>query len=436
MSPKNPGTARPLSTFQPMPHESVSRSGILQNGEGVFKLETLHARAAAAQAKRAVGLYVHVPFCVRKCSYCSFYSVELSEGPGGPLSQWYLDAVLKEFELASRWVVPDTIYVGGGTPSILTVQQWERLCLGLTAGGRTAPVEWTVECNPGTVSLEVARQLRALGVTRISLGIQSTHDYLLRVLGRIHTAHQALYSFELLRKAGFGNINVDLIYGIPGQTLELWKQTLKSVLDLAPEHLSLYELAPEKDTEFFRRFGPLNAESHEELVCSMYELAIELLEATGFQQYEVSNFARGPADAKSGLPRFACLHNVKYWRGQPYIGLGPAAASYFHGIRMHNVSDLGRYCQLAMAGLKPVERGEQLPPLARAGETAAFGLRMTMGWGLREFTEITGFDLLEHWGAEIGELVELGWAELGPDRFRLTRRGLRFADTVAGYFLR
>lgn len=419
-----------------MLHESAPRSGILQNGRDFFAPETQPACAEAARGSRKVGLYLHVPFCVRKCPYCSFYSVELGEEAGEALSRRYLDAVLKELELVCEWVVPDTIYVGGGTPSILTVEQWERLCLALTAGGRPAPVEWTVECNPGTVSAGLADRLRALGVTRVSLGIQSTHDSLLGVLGRIHTAHQALHSFEMLRKAGFANINIDLIYGIPGQTLELWERTLSSILELAPEHLSLYELTPEKDTEYFRRFGPLNADSHEELVCNMYELAIQMLEAAGFRQYEVSNFARGSMDAGFGLPRFACLHNVKYWRGQPYIGLGPSAASYLNGIRMHNVSDLGTYCDMAMAGLKPVERGEQLPPLARAGETAAFGLRMTMGWGLAEFRSLTGFDLLEHWGAEIAALVELGWAELGPDRFRLTRRGLRFADAVAEYFLR
>jgi coproporphyrinogen III oxidase-like Fe-S oxidoreductase len=299
-------------------------------------------------------------------------------------------------------------------------------------------------------------------------------------------------SFDTLRAAGFGNLNLDLMFAIPGQTLTVWRETLREALALGSEHLSCYEVIYEEDTPLFEQLKAGQFDVDEELACTMYDELIDTAGGRGFQQYEIANFARQRSAAAqepgrdafhrvptfppeltaeadrgrrilglpvggfvsswptgegwdavervpasfSAIPALACRHNVNYWRGGSYYGLGPSAAGYVSGVRTKNWSNTNLYCDLLERGQRAIESRDALPPLARAGETAAFGLRMNVGWRFDEFERVTGFDLREHWTRELEELSRLGWGELAPDGFRLTRQGLRFADAAAERFLR
>jgi oxygen-independent coproporphyrinogen-3 oxidase len=377
-------------------------------------------------------LYVHVPFCAHKCEYCAFYS----HLPSGEMVERYLAAVREEAVRRSEGMRPKTIFFGGGTPSLLTLGQWQGLLERLAKLDLLGAAEWTVECNPATISLEKAKLLRSFGVNRISMGVQSLDEALLERLGRIHTRSMVFKSFDLLRKAGFENLNLDLMFAIPGQTLALWQKTLTETLALDSEHLSSYEVIYEEDTPLFAQLQAGQFDVDEDLACDMYDLLVDLSGEHGFHQYEIANFARGPLIPSTQLPARVCRHNVNYWRGGDFLGLGPSATSYLAGIRMKNWSNTTLYCERIENGHLAVESREQLMPLARAGETAAFGLRMTSGWSFKEFTERTGFDLLEKWPSEMDALVHEGMAVADEVGFRLTRRGLRFADAAAERFIR
>jgi len=257
-------------------------------------------------------------------------------------------------------------------------------------------------------------------------------------------------SVDVLRQAGFSNLNVDLMFAIPGQTLEIWRETLDEAIALGSEHLSSYEVIYEDDTPLFQQLQAGEFDLDEELACSMYDELVDRVTARGFVQYEVANFARSGAAAGAGgrcrlerspsddpwIPEFACRHNVNYWRGGSYHGLGPSAAGYARGVRTKNIANTQVYCAHLEKGSRPVDWREELPPLRRAGETAAFGLRMNAGWPFTPFLEATGFDLRNEWGSEMSSLVAQGWGEMDAGRFRLNRNGLRFADAAAEMFLK
>jgi putative oxygen-independent coproporphyrinogen III oxidase len=381
-------------------------------------------------------LYVHVPFCARKCSYCAFYS----EASSGELIERYVEALIRELELVAADLRPRTIYFGGGTPSLLNLRQWERVLDAMEHLRLSGAGEWTVECNPATVSLDKAKLLRSGGVNRISMGVQSLHEALLDRLGRVHTREMAFKTFDLLRQAGFDNLNLDLMFAIPGQTLEVWRDTLREAIAMGSEHLSSYEVIYEEDTALYDqlRAGKVNAD--EDLACAMYEELVGCATTSGFQQYEVANFARtGVSDyqpSNSNLPSRACRHNVNYWRGGSFYGLGPSATSYVRGMRTKTRSNTQLYCEQLERGQRAIESQEELAPLARAGETAAFGLRMVDGWPFEQFLRATGFDLRREWAKDMEQLSEQGWGRISADRFQLTRDGLRFADSAAQLFLR
>ena len=384
---------------------------------------------AESSAELIANLYVHVPFCMRKCSYCAFYS----EASSGELIERYVVALLRELELVAADLRPRTIYFGGGTPSLLNLRQWERI---LTAMGRFRPGragEWTVECNPATVSSDKAKLLRSGGVNRISMGMQSLNEALLESLGRVHTRQMAFKSFDILRQAGFDNLNLDLMFAIPGQTIEVWRETLNEAIAMGSEHLSSYEVIYEEDTPLYELLEAGKADADEDLACAMYEELVERATNAGFQQYEVANFAR---NRTLNLPSRSCCHNVNYWRGGSFYGLGPSATSYVRGVRTKNWSNTQRYCEQLEQGERAVESREELAPLARAGETAAFGLRMVEGWPFDIFRQTTGYDLRCEWADDMNQLVQQGWGRILPDRFQLTRQGLRFADAAAQLFLR
>ncbi len=391
---------------------------------------------AEYSAEPVAGLYVHVPFCARKCLYCAFYS----EPSTGEVIDRYVSALIRELERVAADLRPRTIFFGGGTPSLLNLRQWERVFRATEQLPLSGVTEWTVECNPSTLSLDKAKLLRSGGVNRVSLGVQSFDDTLLDRLGRIHNRQMIFDSFDILRQAGFDNVNLDLMFAIPGQTLTAWRETLAEAAAMGSEHLSTYEVIYEEDTPLYDQLQAGEVEVEEDLACAMYEELVERAANGGFQQYEVANFARARSiehrPATSDYPSFACLHNVNYWRGGAFYGLGPSATTYVRGVRTKNHSNMQLYCEHLEQGRRPLESREKLAPLARAGETAAFGLRMVAGWPFDQFQQVTGYDLRREWAEDMSQLVEQGQGRILTDRFRLTREGLRFADSAAQLFLR
>ena len=383
-------------------------------------------------AQPVTSLYVHVPFCAHKCEYCAFYS----EAASGELVNRYVAALRREMAEVAGDLEPHTLFFGGGTPSLLNLRQWEQILEALQCLNLTGAAEWTVECNPATLSLDKAKLLRAFGVNRISMGVQSLNEDLLDRLGRVHNREMVFKSFETLRAAGFDNINLDLMFAIPGQTLKMWRATLSEALALDSEHLSCYEVIYEQDTPLFARLQAGEFDVNEELACAMFEELLAAAAEHGFHQYEVANFARHFSSQFNEVPDHACRHNINYWRGGSFYGLGPSATSYVRGVRTKNRANTTLYCEQLEQGRRAMEWCEQLPPLARAGETAAFGLRMNAGWSFEQFQQTTGFDLRDEWRSEMNQLAGQGLGKIEPDRFRLTREGLRFADWAAELFLR
>jgi oxygen-independent coproporphyrinogen-3 oxidase len=381
---------------------------------------------------RIASLYVHVPFCAQKCSYCAFYS----EASSGELIERYTAALIRELELVAHDLKPATVFFGGGTPSILNLKQWRRTLDAMQRLNLLGSAEWTIESNPATVSLDKAKLWRDFGVNRVSMGVQSLDEDLLDRLGRVHSRDMVFKSFNTLRSAGFDNINLDLMFAIPGQTMTVWEQTLDEAIALGSEHLSCYEVIYEDDTPLFKQLAAGEISIDEDLACAMHEKLVERASNAGFVQYEIANFARNNPPSHDDVPARACRHNVNYWRGGSYYGLGPSAAGYVRGVRTKNWSNTQLYCERLERGERAIETVEELPPLKRAGETAAFGLRMNAGWPLVQFRSVTGFDLHSEWRSEIADLIARGWADLSSDHFRLTPNGLRFADTAAEMFLR
>jgi oxygen-independent coproporphyrinogen-3 oxidase len=383
----------------------------------------VHEANAFEPGAEVAHLYVHIPFCPKICPYCSFYK----EASDRNKTQPFLDALLAELDRqqarlarAGRGLRPHTIFFGGGTPSALSTPQLEYLLGGLRARlDLGALTEWTLEMNPATVSLEKARALRALGVNRVSMGVQSWEPQLLAVLGRVHTAEQARRSYEILREAGFANLNLDLIFGVPTQTRAQWASSLAATIALAPEHISAYNLTYEEDTEYFRRFslGELTQDSDAD--AALFELTAETLAGAGYEPYEISNFAR---------PGRECAHNLAYWSGADYLGLGPSAFSTVGERRWANVRDTAAYiARLALPEGDAADFQEDVPPAMRRAERIAFGLRTNRG---------VPAPLLQAWPAEVAEFSQLGLLLTTPEGVvLLTPRGRLLADTVAEAFV-
>ena len=369
------------------------------------------------------GLYLHIPFCVSQCGFCAFYT----EPTRGARLDDFVTALERELTMVAAkeaWR-PRTIYLGGGTPSILTMRQFERLFDRLASLGflGEALEEFTVEMIPATVSLDKARLLRERGVNRISMGVQSLDETQLDGLGRVHSVEAVARSFELLRSTGFENINLDLIFAIPGQILADWREVLTGTLAFGPDHVSTYELTYEEGSAFKRQkeLGKL-VPVDEETAIAMYEAAIAMLGERGYQQYEISNFAR---------PSRRSLHNLNYWLGGDCVAVGPSAAGFWNGTRYQNVANLEAYQKLVAEGKPPVAFSETLPARQRAGELAAFAIRMNEGLDLEWFRRRTGFGPTDLWGKAIDELGAEGLTELEGNRLRLTAHGRLVADSVA-----
>lgn len=394
-------------------------------------------------------LYLHIPFCVHRCAYCDFNTYAGQEA----LIPAYLDALQAEIRYLSA-TSPErlrvaTIFFGGGTPSLLSGPQLAAVMDALRAAFELHPaLEATLEANPGTVSLETLTAYRAAGLNRLSFGVQSAHPEELRMLERAHDFFDVIQSVKWARQAGFANLNLDLIYGLPEQSLASWQVTLRRAVDLHPEHISAYALTLEHGTPFGRWAArgllPL---PDPDLAAEMYEWASEFLEANGYVQYEISNWARHDGTPLSAhqVPAFACRHNLQYWRDLPYLGLGAGAHGYAHGYRYSNVLRIKTY----------IERLRLLPsassltfPLTPAtvnahrqtlqDEMSDFmitTLRLTReGLSAAEFQRRFGLPLTEVFGREIAELVGFGlleWVETaGEASLRLSRRGRLLGNQV------
>lgn len=385
-------------------------------------LEEIHQGAPEAAPAAAPGeiahLYVHIPFCPKVCPYCSFYK----ETSDRNKTVRFLDAVLRELDRQQAVLPPlrpRTIFFGGGTPSALSTPQLEYLLTGLSARLDLSVLEeWTLEMNPATVSLEKARVLRGLGVNRVSMGVQSWEPQLLAVLGRVHSAEQARRSYDILREAGFENINLDLIFGVPTQTPAMWQRSLATTIALAPEHVSAYNLTYEEDTDFFRRFVSGELTQDHDADADLFEQTADTLAAAGFEPYEISNFAR---------PGRECAHNLAYWQGRDYLGLGPSAFSTVSERRWANVRDTAAYNDRVHLGVTAADFEEAVPPAMRRAESIAFGLRTNRGVAL---------ETLQGWPEQVAEFETLGLLERTPAaRVLLTRKGRLLADTVAEAFV-
>jgi oxygen-independent coproporphyrinogen-3 oxidase len=353
-------------------------------------------------------LYAHIPFCPKVCPYCSFYK----EASDRNKTQAFLDAMLKEASRHAPILRPKTIFFGGGTPTALSTAQLDFLIGGLRERiDFSAMEEFTIEMNPATVSLEKASALRDLGVNRVSMGVQSWDPGLLKTLGRVHSADQARHSYAILRQAGFRNINLDLIFGVPGQTAMQWRDSLQQTIALAPEHISAYCLTYEEDTEYFLRLNRGEYRPDETLDADLFEMTMDLLGAAGFEQYEISNHARTGRE---------CRHNLAYWLGSDYLGLGPSAFSTVDGSRWKNVSDTSAYIRRIETDADPADFREHLDPRTRRAEEIAFSLRTNRG---------ISTNLLPP--EKAAELLGSGLLFQSSDRSYLTRRGRMLADAIA-----
>jgi len=363
-------------------------------------------------------IYVHIPFCARICPYCAFYKDLLDRSQ----TSRFCEALLGELALHESHrrtgdrrslLRPSTIYFGGGTPTALNIAQLELLLRGFHERLELSElVEWTIEANPGSVSARKAALLKKLGVNRISLGVQSWDDELLRLLGREHDAPQAEESFRILRDAGFRNINVDLMFGLPGQTDDQWRATLEKTIALQPEHISTYCLTYEEDTEFFLRHARGEFRQDADADGEFFEMTMEILEDAGYRHYEISNYAR---------PGFESVHNRAYWLGKDYLGIGPSAVSTIGMQRWQNICDYRAYIDRAFAGQSPRESSETLTNQMKRTERIALSLRTRDGVPAGE---------LEDFGTETDELVALGLLRQSNGNFTLTPKGKALTDSV------
>lgn len=367
-------------------------------------------------SERIRHLYVHIPFCARICPYCAFYK----ERADSSQTQRFCEAIVREIErVAARHTLQlETIFFGGGTPTALTTTQLEFVLGGMRERLDLSELtEWTVEANPGSVSPRKAALLQRLGVTRLSLGVQSWNDELLKLLGREHDASQAEASFRILRETGFASISIDLMFGLPGQTPAQWQADLDKTIALQPDHVSTYCLTYEEDTDFFLRHARGEFREDPESDARFLVSAMQMLEEAGFEHYEISNYAR---------PGFASAHNRGYWAGDAYLGIGPSAFSTVGMRRWQNVADYRAYAERVLAGSSPVASIELLTPEMKRTERIALALRTREGIPSGELTA---------WPNESSEFIGLGLLRELNGNLVLTPRGKLLADSVAAAFL-
>jgi oxygen-independent coproporphyrinogen-3 oxidase len=367
-----------------------------------------------------IALYIHIPFCRRKCLYCSFVSYADRAADIPP----YLNALKNELQQRAGGECVRSLYFGGGTPSLLPAKDiGGLLSIIKTLFAVDEAAEISMEANPGTVDGVYLTAVRRLGVNRLSLGVQSFNDRELAMLGRIHTAAAAGDAVCFARAAGFDNLNLDLIYGLPGQKLMDWQHSLETALEMGPEHLSLYALTLEENAPLAAAIKEDSVpEIDPDMAADQYELAEELLAANGYRHYEISNWAR---------PGRECHHNLTYWRNLPYLGVGVAAHSCINNHRFANTSSLDKY----LAGFSgktppPPELDEEIGPELELAETAILGLRLGEGIDTAYLRRRFGIDIMSRYRRQMAEMVSAGLLEKNDGHIRLTRRGRLLSNEV------
>ncbi|MEN2995227.1 MAG: radical SAM family heme chaperone HemW [Thermodesulfovibrio sp.] len=355
-------------------------------------------------------LYVHVPLCIKKCKYCSFYSLPYNED----IERLYIKALLKEIEIVKEIPhIVETIYIGGGTPSCLSIQGLERILSSLRKNFKTAyDLEFSIEINPKTINMQKLCLMRDFGVNRLSIGVQSFNDKELLFLGRIHNSKDAVKTVELALNQGFRNISIDLIYGIPFQTLKSWYETLNKAVNINVVHISLYELSVEHNTQLENELKSkrFSLPSEDEVI-AMYYFATEFLESMEFNKYEISNFA------KDG---FQCRHNIFYWVRMPYLGLGPSAHSFIDNKRFHNPSDLISYAKSLLNGKSGWIYDYSVDNIEKLKEKIFLGLRMKDGIILEKKCLIDFLKIFEQ-----EQLIILS-----GNKVRLTDKGMTVSNEI------
>ena len=388
--------------------------------------------------KKELELYVHIPFCVRKCAYCDFLSAPADTQE----RTLYIDALTEEIRARKNDFNAyrvSTIFLGGGTPSILEGDDSARIFRALQENFDISDdAEITMEVNPGTVTEEKAASWRKSGVNRLSIGLQSADDRELKMLGRIHTYREFLDTWKIVREAGFENVNVDLISAIPGQNLRSWSETLRKAADLGPEHISAYSLIIEEGTPFYERYGDESGEDEnkgnrlpplpdEDTEREMYKATEKILAEYGYHRYEISNYS------KTG---YECRHNLGYWERKEYLGLGLGASSLISECRFHNTADMGKYLRLyENAGTDICEDIEHLSVEDQMEEFMFLGLRKTVGISVDDFRKAFGKEIREVYGEQMRKLEEQRLIEYSGNRVRLTERGTDISNYVFSEFM-
>ena len=362
-----------------------------------------------------IGLYVHIPFCVRKCNYCDFCSFNLST------VSWreeYVDRLVGEIlSYAGREIEVNTLFFGGGTPSLLTPSEFDKICSAIRESFILSPdCEFTIEANPKTLDREKLGTFVKNGANRISIGLQSIHENELKTLGRIHYFEDFLASYKLCRELGIENINIDLMYAIPEQTIESFSKTLDAVLELKPQHISLYGLILEEGTPFYKMKSEL-ALPGEDIECDMYFLAAKKLSEAGYSHYEISNYA---------LPGSESRHNLKYWRCQEYIGVGLSAYSFFKGSRFGNTDDVSAYLSSDPRAVLTEERSND----DLETEFIMLALRLREGLSLSEYKSCFGKDFMSEKRAKAENLLNMGLLKISGDRLSLTEKGFYVSNSI------
>lgn len=372
-----------------------------------------------------VSIYVHIPFCAKRCAYCDFNTYAWR----GAIVRDTLEAIRFSIEsIEEPNIVVPTIFFGGGTPSFPDPELVVRILDAIRTRFRVlSDAEISIEVNPGTVDRARYSLLKQAGFNRLSMGVQAFDDGLLKALGRIHTADEALRSYETARGAGFENINIDLMFALPNQTLRQWQKTLRVAISLQPEHISCYALTVEPGTPFFKMHqqGRLNLPD-EETDLRMYQYTIRALTRAGYEHYEISNFAK---------PGYRCRHNMVYWRNEEYLGFGPGAVSYRRGVRWKAISNPHRYVQAVRSSASLVEEEERLDADASLGETLMLMLRLRDGVDVRAVEQRYGVNLIQRYARQIDKLRRLRLLEVTHDYWRITAKGLPVADSICAEFL-
>jgi oxygen-independent coproporphyrinogen III oxidase len=368
---------------------------------------------------KEVGLYIHIPFCRSKCLYCDFNSYESRESDAAE----YIAALLRELEAyQSKYnFIYKTVFIGGGTPTVINYfligDLMKKIAPYIKAGA-----EVSMESNPGTVTYESLKYYRSLGINRLSIGLQAWQDILLKGLGRIHSQKDFLHAYSSARKAGFENINADLMFALPNQTLPMWKETVEKVCELGVEHISCYSLKLEEGTKLCEMHGKGKIQlPDEELDREMYKVAEDIMNEHGYSQYEISNFAQRSME---------CKHNLLYWRNEEYLGVGAGSHSKLDGRRFRNYKDIDQYMSITLKGELPVEGYEELSQGEDMWETIFLALRLNEGLDMQDFERKYGVDFQTRYGSALDKLTPLGLIFMEEGRLKLTDKGRDLSNSV------